>query len=405
LAEEEVEQTLDDFGLPDSLGTFRDWYDGYFFRNKRIYNTCSVMSYCEDLLEDPSKAPQNYWANTSSNVILIEILNTCNSKSKLADLEKLVFGGTVSFALQSDINIRRFNELSAMWSVLVHSGYLTPCGEGSNEYRIPNKEVKNEFIATVIEWVKSRVSTDLQGRVVDAIWACDTDDLRAALNEIFMGKMSFHDSQEYDYHMILLGVMVSHEVKSNGESGNGRSDIALVNGGSAAILELKKSHAKLHMLSDALRGIMQIRDRRYGIDFELKGLEILHYGISFFNKSCCAILEDDIDEDLIKKAISDMESAVWAINWKIEKKQRAKKKAPAQPPLAEMPPGSETWSPERKKELEDFKDTLDKEKPRYNFALLLDITNKLLRDLNWLLETEQALSDDQTLLRLLLNEA
>jgi hypothetical protein len=407
LIEEEVAKALEDFGFPDSIGAFRDWYDGYLFRDKRIYNTCSVMCYCEDLLEARSNSPQSYWANTSGNEILIDILNKADSYSKLADLERLVFGGTVSFDLQSNINIRRFHDLSAMWSVLVHSGYLTPCGEGSSEYCIPNKEIKNEFVVTVLEWVKERVSADLQNRVVEAIWASDTDGLSATLNDIFMEKMSFHDSQEYAYHMILLGIMVNSEVKSNGESGNGRSDIALVRGGRAAILELKKSHAKLYMLSDALRGIIQIRDRRYGRELEIKGLDVIHYGISFCKKECFSLLETDIDEDLIEKAIGDMEAAAWAINWKIDKNLRAKaakkKKGPAQPHPAEMSPVSERWFPEREKELEVFKDVLDNERSNFNFALLLETTTKLLRDLNWLLETEKARSNNQALLDLLLN--
>ncbi|MDR1641426.1 MAG: AAA family ATPase [Clostridiales bacterium] len=194
---EEVALVLDDFGLSGSLGAFRDWYDGYLFRNKRIYNTCSVMSYCKELLEDSSKPPQSYWANTSSNDILFEILNKADSRSSLVELEKLVFGGTTQFYLESDINIRDFHELSAMWSVLVHSGYLTPCEEGSNEYRIPNKEIKKEFVKTVLEWVQGRVSTDLQKQVIDAIWETDTNALQTALNTIFMDKTSFFDAKEY----------------------------------------------------------------------------------------------------------------------------------------------------------------------------------------------------------------
>jgi hypothetical protein len=68
-----------------------------------------------------------------------------------------------------------------------------------------------------------------------------------------------------------------------------------------------------------------------------------------------------------------------------------------------MSPASERWLPGREKELEVFKDVLDSERSNFNFALLLEATTKLLRDLNWLLETERARSESQALLDLLLN--
>ncbi|MDR1641427.1 MAG: PD-(D/E)XK nuclease domain-containing protein [Clostridiales bacterium] len=208
--------------------------------------------------------------------------------------------------------------------------------------------------------------------------------------------------------MILLGVMVNHEVKSNGESGNGLYDIALVKGGRAAIFELKKSPAELYMLSDALRGIMQIRERHYGVEFEIRGYEVIHYGISFFKKGCFVLLEKTIDEDLIDKAIGDMEAAIWIINWKIDKDLRtayAKKKTkPAELPPEEKFPNSENWYPEREKEITQFKEFLDS-KTNLNYVLFRDTTTKLLRDLKWLLETEQSRAGNQTLLDVLLIKA
>jgi hypothetical protein len=406
LTEDEVTKVLSDFGISDKWDSFQEWYNGYLFSDKRIYNTSSVLCYCKDLLSDRTTTPQNYWVNTSSNSILLDIINKADSTSALAELETLVFGGTVSFTLNSDITIDDFNSLSAMWSVLVHSGYLTSCDCGGY-FRIPNKEIKDVFVKTVLKWVKGRVDDKSQNAVVNSIWKSDTDTLQKTLSDIFMSKMSFHDSQEYAYHMFLLGLMADAEVKSNDETGNGRSDIILVNKNlGCAILELKKSHAELYMLADALRGIMQIRDKRYGKDFELRGFNVIHYGISFCKKSCCVILESNIDEVLIETAIDDMEAAAWAINWKINKKQRLKasrskkKLIPIPPPV--KAPDSEPWFPERKRALEVFQDVLDHENSNFNFTLLLETTTKLLNDLKWLLKTEENRSESQTLLDALL---
>jgi hypothetical protein len=408
LTEAEVEKILDDFGLSDSLGTFKEWYNGYLFCGKSIYNTSSVMSYCKALLDKQTK-PENYWINSSSNSILEDIINNADSGSALSDLEKLVFGGTVNFSLKTDISLNDFDSLPAMWSVLVHSGYLTPCAEDSDDYRIPNKEVKDAFIKTVLSWVKGRVKLELHKIVVSSIWELDSETLQKTLTDIFMDKMSFHDSHEYAYHMILLGLMADSEVKSNGESGNGRSDITLVNGSKkAAILELKKSYAELYMLADALRGIMQIRDRFYGRYLEVRGFDVIHYGMSFCKKQCFAVLESFIDQEMIESAIGDMEAAVWGISWIIDKKMRAalkrRKKPVPLPPLIKEP-DSEAWFPEREQKLKDFSDVLEKEKSNFNFPLLLETTTKLLDDLRWLLKTEEARDDSRTLLEALLTDA
>jgi hypothetical protein len=117
------------------------------------------------------------------------------------------------------------------------------------------------------------------------------------------------------------------------------------------------------------------------------------------------LLEKNIDEDLIEKAIGDMEAAAWGIKWKIDKDLRIayakKKNKPAQLPPAEKSPESETWFPGREKELYVFKNFLD-EKSNFNFARILQTTSKLHEDLKWLLETEKARSGSQKLLDLLL---
>jgi hypothetical protein len=84
------------------------------------------MSYCKALMDNQSSDPESYWANISSNDILFDILNKADSGDQLEELEKLVFGGTVNFILRSNITVKDFDDLSALWSVLAHSGYLTP---------------------------------------------------------------------------------------------------------------------------------------------------------------------------------------------------------------------------------------------------------------------------------------
>ncbi|MDR1642295.1 MAG: ATP-binding protein [Clostridiales bacterium] len=411
LTEAEVEKALDDFGLFDAMGAFQEWYKGYLFSDKCIYNTSSVMSCCKDLLGERTANPQKYWISNSSssnnNKILVDILNKAERALELSNLENLVFGGTINLSLKTVLTLKDFD--TDFWSVLVHSGYLTPCMADSNDYRIPNKEIKNAFVESVITWIQGRVKEELRRIVVSSIWKQDSETLQETLIDIladpFIDKISFR--QAYPCHLILLGLMADGEVKSNGDSGNGRY-ITLANSKDAAIIELKKSYADLYMLSDALGGIMQIRDRFCGQDFNQRGFNVIHYGMSFCKKQCFAILESNIDQAMIESAIGDMEAAVWGLNWIIDKKMREtakrRKKPVPLPPLIKEP-DSEAWFPGREQKLKDLRDVLELEKLNFNFALLLETTTKLLDDLRWLLKTEVARDDSRTLLEALLTDA
>jgi hypothetical protein len=400
LTEEEVEKVLNDFGFSSAMDSFREWYDGYLFCDKRIYNTSSVMSHCKALTSSRIAKPQSYWANASSNDILQDIISKSESEETLPELESLLFGGSVEIELISDITLDDFDDVTSLWSVLVHSGYLTPCGQDAVEYRIPNKEIQREFLRKVVKWVKGRIGTNTHKQVVKAIWGKDTAKLKETLDKILLTKMSYFDSHEYCYHMLLLGLMADVDAESNRESGTGRTDITLKNGSKAAILELKKSYAQIYLAADALKGIMQIRDRLYGKDLEIKGFNVIHYGISFFKKECKAILESEITKELIAGAIGDMEAAVWAINWQTAKREAAE----SEQPLPESRPYRKAWHKGRKEELDDLKTSLDKESKDYDFYRLLKNTEKLLEDLRWLQKTEAAKSASQTLMQAMLTQ-
>jgi hypothetical protein len=163
------------------------------------------------------------------------------------------------------------------------------------------------------------------------------------------------------------------------------------------ILELKKSYDELYMTADALKGIMQIKDRLYGKELEIKGSSIIHYGISFCKTECLVILESEITKELIEEAIGDMEAVAWAIGWHISKRSSNKS-------TAVKSPIGKAWYKSRKRALESFKDSLDKESYRIDFAKLYANAEKLLDDLKWLLATEVAKDSSQTLLQAMLTQ-
>jgi vacuolar-type H+-ATPase subunit I/STV1 len=263
---------------------------------------------------------------------------------------------------------------------------------------LPNKEVLIEFRDKVIEWVINRIGTDAHAKVIEAIWNKDASGLKDTLDTILMAKISYFDAYEYCYHMLLLGLMADVDAVSNRESGTGRTDITLKRGGTVAILELKRSYSELYMNADALKGIMQIRDRLYGKELEIKGFSIIHYGISFCKKECNAILESEITNALIAEAVGDLEAAVLAIKWQIDK--RATHKAKSSRGLVGH--NKEEWYKSRKKALETLMDKLDDENAKFNFVRLLNDTERLLEDLQWLQHTEASKGASQTLFHAML---
>ena len=87
---------------------------------------------------------------------------------------------------------------------------------------------------------------------------------RAAFRSI-----SFYDSAENFYHGFLAGILSQSEnylVKSNRESGNGRSDIMVRSPslrGRSFILEVKVSERIGDLEQDAKKALQQIYDKKY----------------------------------------------------------------------------------------------------------------------------------------------
>ena len=119
--EPEVFEALDSFGLSSQKQAVKQWYDGFIFGNhKDIYNPWSITNF---LGEQKLKA---YWAATSSNHLVDRIIRTASSEVK-EQMEDLLEGKevVVTFDEQIVFNQLEQNE-SAIWSLLMASGYLKP---------------------------------------------------------------------------------------------------------------------------------------------------------------------------------------------------------------------------------------------------------------------------------------
>jgi len=113
------------------------------------------------------------------------------------------------------------------------------------------------------------------------------------LNGQLFRTISFYDSAENFYHGFLTGILSQSEnylVKSNRESGNGRSDIMVKSPslrGRSFILELKVSDSIDDLEDDAKKALQQIYDKKYMEELRMEGYRKIDcYGIAFYRKDC-----------------------------------------------------------------------------------------------------------------------
>ena len=80
----------------------REWYDGYLFGKTEVYNPWSVINYVKAASADHDAFPRPYWANTSSNSIVRELVEHADNSVK-QEMESLIDGGTIEKPVHEDI--------------------------------------------------------------------------------------------------------------------------------------------------------------------------------------------------------------------------------------------------------------------------------------------------------------
>lgn len=78
----DVDELLEFYGLSSYKDVIRDWYDGYRFGNTDIYCPWDVINFFDELLTDPCAEPENYWVNTSGNIMEC-CLGFCRARGRI----------------------------------------------------------------------------------------------------------------------------------------------------------------------------------------------------------------------------------------------------------------------------------------------------------------------------------
>ncbi len=313
--EDEVYDSLDKFGLSDRKDDVKKWYDGFIFGSHRdIYNPWSITSY----LDNKKLAP--YWASTSSNGLVSQLLQTATSDIK-QKMEDLISGREIVVSFDEQIV---FNQLgknkNAIWSLLMASGYLKPDmveyrGESMEPWyhlAITNLETRSMFYNMFKGWFDDSDSN--YNAFVEALLKGSLKEMNVYMNDVALATFSSFDTGNHPsertqperfFHGFVLGLLVElrdiYEVKSNRESGYGRYDVMLIPKNNdkkynAIILEFKvfDSYDESTLEETVQSALKQIEEKNYDAELLARGIEkerIRHYGFAFEGKQ--VLIESD----------------------------------------------------------------------------------------------------------------
>ena len=245
-SEEEVFQALEERGMNNQKKLVKSWYDGFVFGNTHdIYNPWSITNFLD------KKQVRPYWADTSSNSMIDELIRKASTDIK-EKMEELLQGKEI---------VVNFDE-----------------------------QIVFEQLDNYNQFMKALLSDDI-------------DAMNYYMNQIIMTTFSYFDvgqnEPERFYHGFVLGLIADqtdiYEIRSNRESGFGCYDVMMIpkiketKKYPAIIMEFKVRNIKREeSLEDTVQTAMtQIKEKCYDAELYDRGLkkeEIHHYGFAFEGK-------------------------------------------------------------------------------------------------------------------------
>lgn len=242
-SEEEVFQALEERGMNNQKKLVKSWYDGFVFGNTHdIYNPWSITNFLD------KKQVRPYWADTSSNSMIDELIRKASTDIK-EKMEELLQGKEI---------VVNFDE-----------------------------QIVFEQLDNYNQFMKALLSDDI-------------DAMNYYMNQIIMTTFSYFDvgqnEPERFYHGFVLGLIADqtdiYEIRSNRESGFGRYDVMMIpkiketKKYPAIIMEFKVRNIKREeSLEDTVQtALTQIKEKCYDAELYDRGLkkeEIHHYGFAF----------------------------------------------------------------------------------------------------------------------------
>ena len=286
LLESEVIKMLDYFEMKYKIEEVKEWYNGYIFGDKRIYNPWSIINYIDN---GEIKA---YWANVSGNTLLENMLDQAG-EDVYTDLKRFTDGESIEKYISDGTTIKSLlSNDDEIWQLFLYSGYLTKAKEQieidetleyTNIYnlKIPNKEIRKYFGNM---FLNRFFGTELKTSIlIKALENGDIKKFEKTLGEIMVNMLSHFDldsEMEKIYQVFMIGLvgflMGKYEIISNNESGYGRYDLAMIpikSNEKAYLMEFKISKTEKGMTLKAEEALKQIDEKKYDTRLKARGIK------------------------------------------------------------------------------------------------------------------------------------
>lgn len=304
----EVREMLKYYDLDDRYDTVKEWYDGYRFGNVDVYCPWDVISYVDDLTDDPDISPKDYWSNTSSNDVVRRFIEKVGDGLTKSEIEMLVAGETVTKEIHEELTYNRlYDSIDNIWSVLFMTGYLTQRGKPNGnriQLTIPNREIRKIFTGQIMAMFKAQTGRDGETLNVfcNALKSGNANETERLFGAYLGRTVSIRDTfvrkptRENFYHGILLGILGFKDgwfVRSNQESGDGYSDILIkIESEDIGIIIEVKYAENGDYDSVCQSALEQIRKKDYTAALEEEGCRVIYsYGIACWRKKCRVMVE------------------------------------------------------------------------------------------------------------------
>lgn len=311
--EQEVFDSLDEYGLSEKKRQVKNWYDGFVFGNLReIYNPYSIAS----LLNE--KKFKTYWADTSSNALVSQLIRY-GADGTRDDFLQLMKGDAIRCVINENVVYGTlYEQPGAIWSLLLGSGYLKAeevMWPGENDVdldkpiytlSITNRETRLMFKDMVNAWFTTGTKGKSYDRFIEALLSYNIEGMNIFLNEVSLNSFSYfctdNSSPESFWQGFIVGLLVrlqdDYILTCNRIAGYGIYDIQLKpreKSMQAFVIEVKNIDAtkKAVLESDAplKKGVKdalgQIEDNKYYTELVSEGYPVIRkLGLAFRGQKC-----------------------------------------------------------------------------------------------------------------------
>ncbi len=294
--EQEIESLIVE---KQTIESIKKWYNGYQIGGYQIYNPWSIV-HClsNNGIMDP------YWVNTSDNALVYDLIGKSDDVFKIK-IENLIKGIPQELLIYDYLT---FNDLdanpNAVWSLLLHAGYLKVASKKTDEYartttfvQIPNQEVLWLYADIIEKWFYLNSGDSLYREFITSLNEQDPSKFFKHIQNYIASSMSYFDlskkTPEQVFHIFMMGILIGfrgrYDVTSNREGGDGRYDVIMTPKdpkNKAVIMEFKVCKDEFKLQETAQTALEQISHKRYTDLF--KG-DILALGMAFCGKKMMGV--------------------------------------------------------------------------------------------------------------------